>query len=50
MECILVTKEFGAGKWLGVTSVSREIGFIGLYKVGKPWEVARIGVYECTEL
>ena len=50
MECLWVTKEFGAGKWLEVASVSREVGFIGLYKVGKLWEVARIGVYECTEL
>ena len=50
MECLWVTEEFGAGKGLGVISVSREVGFIGLYKVGKLWGVARTGVYECTEL
>ena len=49
VECLWVTKEFGAGKGLGVISVSREVGFIGLYKVGKLWGVARIGVYECTK-
>ena len=50
VKCLWVAKEFGAGKWLGVISVSREVGFIGLYKVGKLWGVARIGVYECTKL
>ena len=38
------------GNGLGVISVSSEVGFIGLYKVGKLWGVARIGVYECTKL
>ena len=34
-SCLWVAEEFGAVKGLGVISISREVGFIELYKVGK---------------